>query len=31
MSLGISPWVDQRGGEYFVAPPIKALKEDLVQ
>ncbi|KAI9373687.1 hypothetical protein BJX61DRAFT_532999 [Aspergillus egyptiacus] len=27
LELGISPWVDQRGGEYFFTPSISALRE----
>ncbi|PYI17504.1 Dyp-type peroxidase [Aspergillus violaceofuscus CBS 115571] len=27
LNLGISPWVDQRGGEYFFTPSISALRE----
>lgn len=27
LDLGTSPWVDQRGGEYFFTPSIKALHE----
>ncbi|RAK98080.1 uncharacterized protein BO80DRAFT_504238 [Aspergillus ibericus CBS 121593] len=27
LELGLSPWVHQRGGEYFFTPSIKALRE----
>ncbi|RHZ49397.1 uncharacterized protein CDV56_105583 [Aspergillus thermomutatus] len=27
LNLGISPWVDQKGGEYFFTPSMKALRE----
>lgn len=27
VELGVQPWVDQKGGEYFFTPSIQALKE----
>lgn len=29
LKLGSLPWIDQRGGEYFFTPSIKALKTTL--
>lgn len=28
LNLGVSPWVKQRGGEYFFTPSIKTLREE---
>lgn len=30
LKLGYLPWIDQRGGEYFFTPSIKALQSVFV-